>query len=158
MTSSRMSQTSSTSNSNVLTVGDKAYYAERLRMRLYEAVLTAFEDEARAGRVTKAGLARRLKKDPAQITRWLSGPSNWRIDTISDLLLALDAELDPSVAFFRDRAMPNFQHPLLSDTSETPKATSHEMPRLQPEITGSQSTSSCSSATWNVHTVLIDDA
>ena len=113
MTTSQMPQTQASSNDAVISVGQLAYYNQRLRNRIFEDVLKAFIQEAKAGRITKARLAKRLGKKPAQITRWLSGPSNWTLDTISALLLGIGAELDSEVAFLRDRTRPNYAHPFI---------------------------------------------
>lgn len=42
--------------------------------------------------LSKAELAKMLGKRPEQITRWLAGPGNLTIDTISDLIFALNGE------------------------------------------------------------------
>ena len=69
------------------------YFRERNRNKIFQSVIAHFANEAASG-LTKRELAKRLGKDPAQITRWFSGPSNWTLDTISDLLLAMSSELD----------------------------------------------------------------
>lgn len=43
--------------------------------------------------ISKATLARRLGKDPAQISRLLGGSGNWTIDTFAELLFAIDGSL-----------------------------------------------------------------
>ena len=115
MTTSRTPQTPSSSNEEPISAGDIAYYCERLRNRVFEDVVEAFAEEAAAGRITKAALARKLGKGPEQITRWFSGPSNWTLDTIGTLLLALEAELETNVVFLRDRPAVNYAHPLVED-------------------------------------------
>ncbi|MDQ0558669.1 hypothetical protein QO004_000444 [Rhizobium mesoamericanum] len=40
-----------------------------------------------------ATLAARLGKDPAQISRLLGAPGNWTIDTVAELLFAVDGSL-----------------------------------------------------------------
>jgi transcriptional regulator with XRE-family HTH domain len=40
--------------------------------------------------LSQAVLARRLDKEPAQLSRLLSGPGNLTVDTISDLLFAIN--------------------------------------------------------------------
>jgi transcriptional regulator with XRE-family HTH domain len=55
-------------------------------------MLRIFLDEKSKG-LTKATLARRLGKAPEQITRWLASPGNLRLDTVSDILLAMRHEL-----------------------------------------------------------------
>jgi plasmid maintenance system antidote protein VapI len=50
--------------------------------------------------LTKADLAKMLGKKPEQITRWLAGPGNITLDTLSDLVFALSGEF--FVLEFRD--------------------------------------------------------
>lgn len=113
MTRSPTPQIQSSLSEEPIPAGDVSYYCERLRNRVFEDVMRAFAQEAAAGRITKAALARKLGKRPEQITRWFSGPSNWTLDTIGTLLLALDAELESKVVFLRDRLPVNYAHPLV---------------------------------------------
>jgi len=69
-----------------------AYFRSRFRHRVHAFLLTEFLKREREG-LTKADLARRLAKKPEQITRWLSAPANYELDTISDLLLGMGSEL-----------------------------------------------------------------
>ena len=81
------------SDSVVLSAGTRAYFQERLRGRLYDLVMDQVEKYRERGG-TRADLAKRVGKRPEQITRWLSGPGNLTLDTLSDLLLGLSgAEL-----------------------------------------------------------------
>ena len=93
---------------------DLFYYRRRAQNRLFEILTSFFADEAEHHGITKRDIAESLKRDPAQITRWLTVPSNLTTDTISDLLLSLGAEMDYSVARFKDRPQPNEMHPLIS--------------------------------------------
>ena len=88
------------------------YHRERLRNRIFDCVVKALAERAAAGVATRALIARRLGKDPAQVTRWLSGPSNWTIDTISDLMAALNVELVLEQRRYEELTMPNYHHPL----------------------------------------------
>lgn len=82
---------------------DIVYFRTRCRNRFYQAVVAYFAEQAEHKGLTQAELAKLLGKDAAQINRWLSGPGNWTLDTISDLLLAMNAELDdPHVVSFDD--------------------------------------------------------
>lgn len=77
------------------------YFRHRLKQRIFQALLKEFK---RSG-VTKADLARRLGKEPAQISRLLSGPGNVTLETVSDVLFALSgAELSTSVEYPLRRA------------------------------------------------------
>lgn len=91
---------------------DIAYYRRRQQNRLFSGLAQFFANEAESGRITRKEIAQRLDKDPAQITRWLSSPTNFELDTISDLLLAMGAEMDTRIVRFSDRAKPNYVHPL----------------------------------------------
>lgn len=100
-TAARTFQTTSTtsmtleirSDSAVISPGTRAYFQDRLRGRLYDLVTSEVEKYIGRGG-TRAALAKRIEKRPEQITRWLSGPGNLTLDTVSDLLLGLSgAEL-----------------------------------------------------------------
>jgi len=91
---------------------DRAYYRRRQQNRIHAALAEFFAEEAAAGRITKKQLADLLEKSPAQITRWLTEPSNYESDTISDLLLGMGAEMDHRIVRFSDRAKQNYLHPL----------------------------------------------
>ena len=69
-----------------------AYFRARLRNRIYDLVITEFVRLQEQEGATKADLARRIGRDAALISRWLSAPSNWTLDTISDLLVAMKSE------------------------------------------------------------------
>jgi hypothetical protein len=93
---------------------DLFYYRQRSKNRLFEALTSFFAEEAERRGITKRDIAESLQRDPAQITRWLTTPSNLTLETISDLLLSLGAEMDYSVARFNDRPKPNEMHPLIA--------------------------------------------
>lgn len=86
----------------------KYYYRQRQQNRLYDAVIRAIEEEG----VRRKFIAEKLGIPPSQVTRLLSGPANWTVDTVSDLLFAIDAELDFQIVRFRDRAQGNRFHPV----------------------------------------------
>jgi hypothetical protein len=72
-----------------------AHFRQRTRERIYELVLQEFERSS----LTQAELARRLGKNPSIISRLLSSPGNWSLDTVSDLLFAISGgELHATVA------------------------------------------------------------
>jgi len=93
---------------------DLFYYRQRSKNRLFEALTSFFAEEAERRGITRRDIADSLHRDPAQITRWLNAPSNLTLDSISDLLLSLGAEMDYRVAKFDDRPKPNEMHPLIA--------------------------------------------
>ncbi|MGD0332853.1 MAG: hypothetical protein ABSA90_06295 [Xanthobacteraceae bacterium] len=68
------------------------YFRGRLSNRFHEIVLDLFDELERAGKITRAALARRIGKAPEQVTRWLGAPGNWTLDTVSDLFLGMGYE------------------------------------------------------------------
>ena len=113
MTSSRAaSSTTVPSRWEKLADHDLVYERQRLRTRLFETVLEVFVARYESEGFTRSDLANILGKDPAQITRLLKGPGNWTIDTISDLMAALRAELTLDRRLFEHIPKPNFRHDL----------------------------------------------
>jgi hypothetical protein len=89
----------------------RAYFAQRLRLRLFNFLLNKFVSAQKRDGLTKATLARRVEKTPDVINRWLGTPSNLTLDTISDLLLGIAAEelsLDATSPFKQPRN--NYSH------------------------------------------------
>ena len=66
-----------------------AYFTRRLRHHLHELVTNEFYSLAADEKITPGRLAKRLDKDPAQITRWLGAPGNWTLDTVAQLMVGV---------------------------------------------------------------------
>ncbi len=93
---------------------DVFYFRQRMKNRVFAKIVSFFSEEAERTGITKKDIAANLKRDPAQISRWLSSPTNMTLETISDLLLAMGAEIDPpKIVRFLDKARPNHAHPLI---------------------------------------------
>lgn len=103
-----------TSKTNPMSRRDVGYYRQRQKNRVFTELVQFFAEEAERRGVTKKDLATALSKDPSQITRWLSAPSNFELDTVSDILLALGAEMDHKIVRFEDRLKQNYMHPLVA--------------------------------------------
>lgn len=109
MTTSPMSLLSEVQTAERISVGTLAYLQERLRARLYELVLREFRMHEG---LTKKRLAERIGRRPEQITRYLSSPGNWTLDTVSDLLVGIaGAELVIGVSRLGDDAPRNMRAP-----------------------------------------------
>ncbi len=100
-----------------------AYYRRRNQNRQFAALVAFFNEEAQRGHITRKEIAEKLDKDPSQITRWFSAPSNFESDTISDLLLSMGAEMDHKIVRFSERAKSNHVHPFMVSTSLSSPAT-----------------------------------
>lgn len=80
-----------TSDPSQLSRKQVGYYRARLRNRVHQLVLGQFL-KLQANGLTRAEIARRLRKRPEVITRLLGAPGNWTLDTLSDLLLGMGHE------------------------------------------------------------------
>ena len=67
---------------------DLGYVRTRNKNKAHSLLLEIFE----ASNLSKADLAKMLDKKPEQITRWLAGPGNLKLDTLSDLIFAIKGE------------------------------------------------------------------
>ena len=65
-----------------------AFARARAKNKAHSYLLDLFEDSG----LTKSELAKRLGKRPEQVTRWLSGPGNLTLDTLSDLTFAINGD------------------------------------------------------------------
>ena len=71
----------------------------------------ALLEKAKTESLTKAELARRIGRRPEIVTRLLGSPGNWRLETVSDLLLGIGAEeLDMSATSLLNRSLRNYSH------------------------------------------------
>ena len=76
---------------------DLRFYRRFHQNQIFDEIVGYFASLAEKGQLKKSDIAKRLKKHASQITNWLTEPGNMSIDTISDLLVAMDAEMEFSV-------------------------------------------------------------
>jgi transcriptional regulator with XRE-family HTH domain len=110
-----------TSKASPVSKRDIFYYRQRMKNRVFTELASFFATEAAQNHLTKREIANRLQCDPSLVTRWLSAPGNVTLETISDLLLALDAEMDVKAVRFKDRAKPNYAHSLIVELAAAPQ-------------------------------------
>lgn len=77
---------------------DINYFRRLNRNLVFSEIIRHYAQMAEQSGLTKREIARRLGKDAGQVSRWLSEPANLTLDSISDLLLSMDAEMQFSVA------------------------------------------------------------
>jgi hypothetical protein len=106
----------------------RAYLAERVRLQFYDYVIGKFMEAKETRELTKAKLARRIGRKPDQISKILSGPGNWTIELLSDLLVGIAAEeLKPHSESLLNRAaqisrnFPGSLNPPSVETDDTKK-------------------------------------
>jgi hypothetical protein len=101
------------------------YLQERLRGRFFDFLIERFEEAKERG-LNQAKLARRIRKSPEVINRWLGAPSNLTLESISDLFAGISAE-EPefSSSSLLGRAAKNSSHlddvPAMARNSDPPK-------------------------------------
>jgi hypothetical protein len=89
-------------------LGTLGYFRARTKQRMYNLVLREFKKSG----VSKADLARRLRKTAAQMSRTFGGPGNWTLDTVSDLLFAIGGgELASSISYPLEKPTRNYRAP-----------------------------------------------
>ena len=89
MSTSRTSALSKPTGSDKISVGTLGYVRARNRQRAYDLVVR----ELKKSGITQAELARRLGKGQDAVSRLLSRPGNWELDTLSDLLFAISGSV-----------------------------------------------------------------
>jgi hypothetical protein len=85
MSTSRTTGLSEPTGSTKISLGTLGYICARNRQRAYDLLIKEFKKS----RLTQADLARRLGKRAEVISRLLSRPRNWELDTFSALLFAI---------------------------------------------------------------------
>ncbi len=112
MTTSTTQKKQKNSTDKNISEADFEYYSRKLQRSYLRIILEAFSKRIDEEKMTRAELASLIKKSPAQVTRWLSVPSNMTAETISRILCGLNAKLEPRLVFIDDLVPTNSAHEL----------------------------------------------
>jgi transcriptional regulator with XRE-family HTH domain len=97
-----------------LSRSELARFRQRFRNHVHNQILTLFLDLQEGQKLSQKAIATRLNVDPSRINRLLNDPANMTLDTVSDLMLAMNAQISCKTEHF---------HQALTDRV-TPSATS----------------------------------
>jgi hypothetical protein len=85
-----------------------SYFRQRNKNRVHSLVIEAMKKH----NISQAEIARRLGRRTEVVCRWIGAPGNWTLDTISDLLFAIDGlEVDYKTAAPLTAAKRNYSAP-----------------------------------------------
>ena len=104
-------------NDSTLNASDLSYFRAKTRKNVHNVVLQRFVELSDAGEMSRAKLADRLDVSRSQITRWLSSPGNWTLDTLSDLLLAMNCKTSVVAEEIASQGQGNYFHELSAPAS-----------------------------------------
>jgi predicted XRE-type DNA-binding protein len=76
-----------------LTKAEKAYVRTETRLAIAGAIVRLFEDLEKEKKLNQAALADRLGVSRARVSKLVTAPGNWTLDTVADLLAAMEAKL-----------------------------------------------------------------
>jgi len=116
-----------------------AYFLSAAKNDARDKLLGKFEEVSASEGVTRAFIARRIRKSPEQVTRWLGAPGNWTLETLTNLAVAMGFR--PRFEFDRlsELRQSNEHHPLAHTPSlefSVPPPTETLLPsfRYSPEL------------------------
>lgn len=89
----------------------RAYFQQRFQQQVFARLAKAFSHRAEEFGVSKSCLATLVDKDKAQINRVLAHPTNLTLDTLSELLFALNYEPNLLIEDLSIPATHNYCHP-----------------------------------------------
>lgn len=89
----------------------RAYFQQRFQQQVFARLAKAFSHRAEEFGISKSCLAALVDKDKAQINRVLAHPTNLTLDTLSEILFALNYEPNVLIEDLSAPAMHNYCHP-----------------------------------------------
>jgi len=76
-----------------ISAAERAYTRTETRLLVADAIIALFRKLADRGEINQTRLAERLGVSRAYISKQLTSPGNWTLDTVGDLLAAMDSRL-----------------------------------------------------------------
>jgi transcriptional regulator with XRE-family HTH domain len=103
-----------------VTAGDLGYARTATRLMVAGAVWRLWDQLRRDQGLDQQWLADRLGKDKSRVSRLLKGPGNWTMDTVADLLEAMEGRLTlVEATLYRDIAASSPIEPSLAALRES---------------------------------------
>lgn len=103
-----------------LSRSELARFRQRFRNHVHDQILTLFLDLQGEQQISQKGIAERLGFHPSRINRLLSDPANMTLDTISDLMLAMNGLITVKAEHF-ERAITQQTTPDAVDLLQQPQ-------------------------------------
>jgi transcriptional regulator with XRE-family HTH domain len=118
----RETELTASGRADPISAGDRGYARTTMRLMIAGAVWQLWEQLRRDKGVDQKWLADRLNKDKSRVSRLLNGPGNWTMDTVADLLEAMEGRLTLVQAkFYRDIAASSPIEPGLAALRDSPR-------------------------------------
>lgn len=104
-----------------ITEEDKGYARATTRLIVAQAIWKTWEKIQQEENLDQQWLADRLGKNKSQISRLMKGPGNWTLDTVSDLLEALESRItNLEIKRYKEIAKSSEVEPALSELGSHP--------------------------------------
>lgn len=100
----------------------RSYYQQRFQQQVFARIAKAFAERAETLDIKKSTIAALLDKDPGQVNRLLSHPTNLTLDTLSDIALALNFEPNVVLEDLEIDPRHNYCHPSYEFTTKLVKS------------------------------------
>jgi hypothetical protein len=100
---------------------DRFYFRARLKNNIFHELLECFYAQSKSGKMNKKSIADVLGKDAGWVSRQFAGPRNLELETLSDLLLAMDSELEVKAVPIRKSQHDTAGAHLWSESSTIPE-------------------------------------
>jgi hypothetical protein len=99
-----------------LTKADKAYVRIETRLTIIGAVMRLFEKLEKQGKITEKDIDDRLGVSHSGVNKFIAATGNCSLDTVADLLAAMDAKLTKVEVKLREKLpYPEFGMPVDDD-------------------------------------------